>query len=78
MPPPTQFESMFWGDYTGLTAVHKAHPIWSDTRNLDVFICRDAADKVTLPPSLCLGSASNARVANDQDIYTAALGVPTR
>lgn len=78
MPPPTQFDGLFWGDYTGLTAVHRAHPIWSDTRNLDVFICRDASGKVILPPSLCLASAPNAHLANDQDIYTAGLGVPVR
>lgn len=78
MPPPTQFEGTFWGDYTGLTAIHEAHPIWSDTRDLDVFMCQDASGKVSLPPSLCLASAPNAKLANDQDVYTMGLGVPVR
>jgi hypothetical protein len=78
MPPPTQFDGLFWGDYTGLAAVHQAHPIWSDTRDLDVFICRDASGKVILPPSLCLARATNAPLANDQDLYTTGLGVPVR
>ncbi|HEX3761930.1 MAG TPA: sialidase family protein [Kofleriaceae bacterium] len=78
MPPPTQFDGMFWGDYTGLTAIHRAYPIWSDTRDPSVFMCQDASGKVTLPPSLCLASAPNARLANDQNIYTAGLGVPVR
>jgi hypothetical protein len=78
MPPPTQFDGLFWGDYTGLTAVHRAHPIWSDTRNPDVFLCQDALGKVTLPPSICLTTAANAKLANDQDIYAMGLGVPVR
>lgn len=78
MPPPTQFDGLFWGDYTGLTAVHRAHPIWSDTRDLDVFVCQDASGKVILPPSVCVARATNASLANDQNIYTAGLGVPVR
>ena len=29
-----------------------------------------------VPPAVCLGSASNAAVANDQDVYTDAVSVP--
>jgi hypothetical protein len=71
MPPPTQFSGTFFGDYTGLTAVDAAHPLWMDTRNADLFRCPGS------PPALCTGSASNAAVANTQDIFTAAVAVPS-
>jgi hypothetical protein len=76
MPPPTQFEGLFWGDYAGLTALDKALPIWSDTRNPDLFLC-PGTGVPGVPPSVCLGSASNAPVANDQDIYSDSVGVPS-
>jgi hypothetical protein len=75
MPPPTQFGGLFWGDYTGLTALDKAHPIWSDTRNPELFLC-PGTGVPGVPPAVCLGSASNAEVANDQDVYTDAVSVP--
>jgi hypothetical protein len=78
MPPPTQFDGTFFGDYTGMTAVDNAYPLWSDTRNPALFACRNAAGQVTAPPSLCMGSGGNADIANDQDIYTAALAVPSK
>jgi hypothetical protein len=76
MPPPTQFGGLFWGDYAGLTATDQAHPIWSDTRNPDLFLC-PGTGVPGVPPAVCLASASNAAVANDQDVYTQSLGVPT-
>jgi hypothetical protein len=74
MPPPTQFEGNFWGDYTGLTAHQQIYPLWSDTRDELLIACRDDSGKVTLPPSLCAVSAPNAEVANDQEIYVARVG----
>jgi hypothetical protein len=71
MPPPTQFGGTFFGDYTGLTAIDNAYPLWMDTRSPELFVCPN-----TTPPAVCTGDASNASVANDQDIYTAALAVP--
>jgi hypothetical protein len=76
MPPPTQFGGLFWGDYVGLTATHQAQPIWSDTRNPDLFLC-PGTGVPGVSPAVCLASASNAAVANDQDVYTQSLGVPT-
>jgi hypothetical protein len=76
MPPPTQFGGLFWGDYAGLTATDQAHPIWSDTRNPDLFLC-PGTGVPGVAPAVCLASASNAAVANDQDIYTQSLGVST-
>ncbi len=73
MPPPTQFSGVFFGDYTGLTAVDDAHPIWMDTRNPDLFVCPGSS-----PPAVCTGSASNASMANDQDIFTLSVEVPGR
>jgi len=77
MAPESQFEGAFFGDYSGLSAGDTAHPVWMDTRDPDLFVCRDSAGNVTLPPSRCTASAPNAQVANDQNIYTDNLGIPT-
>ena len=77
MPPSTQFDGGFFGDYMGLSAEDSAHPIWSDTRDPNLLVCRDSAGEVTLPPSLCTASAPNADVANDQNSYTRSLAIPT-
>jgi hypothetical protein len=77
MPPPTEFAGGFYGDYSGLSADDVAHPVWMDTRDPQLFACRDAAGQVTLPPRRCTASAANAAVANDQNIYTASLPIPT-
>ena len=77
MPPPTQFSGTFFGDYTGLAADTNAYPLWMDTRNPDLFLC-PGTGTATTPPATCTGSASNAPIANDQDIYTAALPVPSK
>ena len=64
MPPPTQFSGNFYGDYTGLAVSDDTVvPVWMDTRQLDLFACPSA------PPATCVGTAPNARFANDQDIY---------
>jgi hypothetical protein len=77
MPLPTEFtdgngNSLFYGDYAGLTApAGTALPIWSDTRNPDVFLCpRSGA------PSLCQGTEPDGLIANDEDVYTSPLNVP--
>ncbi len=76
MPAPTQFEGpnggQFYGDYIGMAVWDQAHPIWSDTRNPDLFLCPDST-----PPSLCLGIEPNGQLANDEEIYTDSLSVPT-
>jgi hypothetical protein len=75
MPLPTQFpdaqgNSLFFGDYTGLSAVSGAHPIWMDTRNPDFAVCPGTAVP-GMPPKLCsFTSVPNGPVANDQEIYT--------
>ncbi|TME47414.1 MAG: exo-alpha-sialidase [Chloroflexi bacterium] len=76
MPPPTQFSGTFWGDYTGLTAVDNAYPFWSDTRDPDLFVCPGTATPGA-PPALC-GHEDFNGPANDQDVFTAALPVPSR
>jgi hypothetical protein len=77
MAPSTQFEGGFFGDYSGLSADNDAaHPIWSDTRDPNLFVCRDSAGEVTLPPSLCTASAPNAAVANDQNSYMRSMPIP--
>lgn len=77
MPPETQFEGEFVGDYSGLSAGDEAHPIWTDTRDPDLFVCRDSAGNVTQPPRRCTTSAPNAKLANDQNVSTRILGIPT-
>jgi hypothetical protein len=74
MPLPTQFpdsqgNSLFFGDYTGLSAVSGAHPLWMDTRDPDAFLCPGTAAP-GVPPALCTGSEPNGLLANDQQIYT--------
>jgi hypothetical protein len=76
LPPPTQFSGVFWGDYTGLAALDEAHPIWSDTRAPDLFLC-PGTGAPGVPPAVCTASAPNAAVANDQDIYTDSTEVPS-
>jgi hypothetical protein len=76
MPPPTQFSGTFYGDYTGLDAWTNANPIWSDTRNPELFtgaVCGGAVY------ATCTGTYSDTGlVANDEDIYTANLPVPSK
>jgi hypothetical protein len=80
MPAPTQFEGpkggQFYGDYVGLAAIDKAHPIWSDTRSQDVFLCPGTAVPGT-PPSLCGGTEANGETANDEDTFSATVDVPS-
>ena len=66
---------VFWGDYAGLDAATNANPLWSDTRNPDLFACRDASGNVTTPPNVCTGQ-SNGTPLNDQDVYDANVSIP--
>jgi len=73
MPPPTDFpdsqgNSVFFGDYSGLAVWSTAHPLWSDTRDPDLFDCG------TNPPAVCTAIESgNGLLANNEDIFTASL-----
>jgi hypothetical protein len=63
------------GDYTGLDAVDKgpssiAYPIWSDTRNAELFLCPGTGIP-GVPPQVCTAPAANASLANDQEVFTA-------
>jgi hypothetical protein len=81
MPVPTQFpdkqgNSVFFGDYTGLTVVgNSAHPLWMDTRSPDLFLC-PGTGVPGVPPVLCTLTVPSGIVANDQDIFTRGLSVP--
>ena len=77
MPPPTEFAGGFYGDYSALSAGDVAHPVWMDTRDPELFACRDSAGEVTLPPRRCTARAASGAVANDQNIYTASVAIPT-
>ncbi len=78
MPPATQFAGAFFGDYSGLSAGDVAHPAWMDTRDPDLFVCRDSAGIVTQPPTVCTAAAPNAALANDENIYTQSLAIPLK
>jgi hypothetical protein len=74
MPPPTQFDGTFWGDYTGLAAYHgRAHPAWSDTRTPELVICSTVPAG---PPTLCTHRDTGEGTANDQEAFTAIVDVP--
>jgi hypothetical protein len=75
MPPPTQFGGLFYGDYAGLAVTNTtAYPVWSDTRPAELFLCPGTGTPST-PPAVCRSGATNASIANDQDIYTTPLPV---
>jgi len=70
MPPPTQLFGTFFGDYAGIAVTaDSAFPLWSDTRPVELFACPGT------PPAVCTGSAPNADLANDQDIYVTRVGI---
>jgi hypothetical protein len=80
MPVPTQFpdaqgNSLFFGDYSGLSAVSGAHPLWMDTRTPDAFLCPGTAVP-GVPPALCTATEPDGLLANDQTIYTDTLPAP--
>jgi hypothetical protein len=75
MPPPTQFDGAFYGDYAGIAVTNRtAYPVWSDTRPVDLFLCPGTGTTST-PPAVCQAGATNASIANDQDIYTVAVPI---
>ncbi|HZT91238.1 MAG TPA: sialidase family protein [Gaiellaceae bacterium] len=78
-PPPTEFSGLFMGDYSGLAAYTNANPLWTDTRNPELFACLDANGNLAVPPSVCTATAPSAPASplNDQDIYTANVSVPS-
>ena len=76
LPPPTEFSGLFYGDYTGLVAPSNANPLWMDTRTPELFLCPGTAT-AGHPPQLCTASAPNAAVANDQELRTANVAVPS-
>ena len=52
-----------------------AFPIWADTRSRDVFVCPNTA-MPGVPPQLC-GLIDPNGPANDEDIFTQGVQVPT-
>ncbi len=77
MPLPTQFpdaqgNSVFIGDYTGVSAQSGAHPLWADTRTPDAFVC-PGTGAPGVPPALCQATEPSGLLANDQTVYTTGL-----
>ena len=82
MPSPTEFpdaqgNSLFFGDYSGLSAVDDAHPLWMDTRSPDLALC-PGTGAPGVPPKVCTFSEPNGVQANDEDIFTSTEGVPSK
>jgi len=75
MPPPTQFEGTFYGDYAGSSALDGVHAIWADTRDAQLFLCPGSGTPGH-PPTVCTASAPNAVLANNQEIFTSIVGMP--
>ena len=78
MPVPTEFpdsqgNGTFMGDYSGLAVGNGALPLWTDTRNPDLFLCPGTPGS---PPQNCMATEPNGNQANDQDVYTAKKGLP--
>ncbi len=74
MPPPTQFSGLFIGDHSGLSSIDdNAHPIWTDTRNRDYFLC-PGTGVPAIPPLTC--AFTNATAGNDQQLFTRTLTLP--
>ncbi|MDQ6659996.1 MAG: glycoside hydrolase [Chloroflexota bacterium] len=81
MPLPTQFpdvqgNSVFFGDYTGLTVANNtAYPVWMDTRSKDLVLC-PGTGVTGVPPQVCRFSEPSGIQANDQDIFVAGVALP--
>jgi hypothetical protein len=81
MPAPTQFpdgsgQGQFYGDYIGMDAFDQALPIWSDTRDPELFPCPGGG-----APQVCTGTYTHPTgnvQANDQEIYTASVPIPSK
>ncbi len=81
MAPPTEFPDAqgngeFFGDYSGLTAVYDAHPLWMDTRSPDLALCPGTGVTGVAPRVCTFTSAPGGPVANDEDIFTSTESVP--
>jgi hypothetical protein len=71
MPTPTQFGGVFWGDYTGVAALDRAYPFWSDTRPKDLLLCPGTGTAGN-PPRLC-GLDTAAGPTNNDDVFSATI-----
>ncbi len=59
MPPATEFAGLFYGDYFQLAVTGDiAHPVWSDTRATDLFLC-PGTGTAGHPPQVCTGPGVN-------------------
>jgi hypothetical protein len=80
-PPPTQFGGVFWGDYAGLTTTgnDSAYPLWSDTRDPELFTEITGCGTPGGPPQVCQAVDSRTGlIANDEDIFGGPIRIPTR
>jgi hypothetical protein len=73
MPPETEFGGTFYGDYFQVAVTgNTAHPVWSDTRAADLFLCPGTGTPGN-PPQVCPGAGPNFSPANNEAIYTATI-----
>jgi hypothetical protein len=80
MPAPTDFYGInggtFYGDYITLAVTNEAHPVWSDSRGTDLFLCPGTSTGPGNPPQLCSGIETNGQTANDEEMFTDSVAVP--
>jgi hypothetical protein len=78
MPPTTQFNGQFFGDYMMVAATAtKAYPLWMDTRADALFLC-PGTGVPNVPPELCTGAPPGPQTlqrANDQEIFISAVPI---
>jgi hypothetical protein len=78
MPPPTQFNGQFYGDYIMVAAsTNTAYPVWSDTRTDALFLCPGTGTP-GVPPELCTAAPPGPQTlprANDEEIFTSAVPI---
>jgi hypothetical protein len=76
MPPPSQFDGTFFGDYIQLdTTATTAYPAWVDSRPAAPFRC-PGTGVPGVPPAICTATAPNVTPANDQEVFTARVPLP--
>ena len=77
MPPPTQFSGLFFGDYSGMTAVDNAYPAWMDTRPPAIVLCPGSGTTGS-PPQQCTATTTDGIPLNDQDVFIASMSIPSK
>ena len=78
MPPPTQFNGTFYGDYAGVVAANDRAPyLVGHPAGRPVPVPRHRNDQGTRR-GLCTATENTGLTANDENSYMARMSVPTK